>query len=481
LATASGEPAATTATSKTTPWTDHLAVFLGGIVVMWAVGGGTPAHLQLGVCLLTSLGWIFARVDATAVALVGALAVSLVAVLAGEDGAHTAPLAHLGDPTTVLVVAAFVLAKAVERSGLAARVTERVIGRRDGALAYVRLGLGVFAATFLMPSTAGRAGVLVPLVQHAKARAGARGAQRSIALMAPLVVVLGAFAYPVAAAANLVAMQLLATQADTTLSFARWIALAAPLAALMAAAAMAVAWAMFRHDRRPPLTVAAAETTARPAGAPGDGAARRTALILVVVVGLWSTGSFHPFDPMLVAVFGAVLVTLPRVGVLGLAEGLKGVDWSVVLLLAAAAQLSGVAADNALVGDATRRLAEAIRALDGAAGTAILAGMTLVAMLAHLAVGSRSARALLLMPATLAVAGAAGMEPTIAVLAVTAGTGFCILTPVGSKALIVFAGGDGRDLDKRELARAGLVLLPVQLVLTLAFALWVWPVLIPEG
>jgi len=467
-------------------WRDMPALLAAGAIVWWGASHGTVQHLQLTVCLLAAVGWLLARLDPTVVALAGALGVAAVGVLAGSEVA-SAPLAHLGDDTTVLIIAAFILAQAVERSGLARRITDALIGRSTGGLAYARLALGVFAATFMIPATSARAGVLVPLVERAKAGAGTRGTQRAIALMAPLVVVLAAFGYPVAAAANLLAIQILASQSDVTLAFATWIAMATPFAALMAILAASVPWLMYRSDRRPPLCptaepTAAAPTTDDDGAAPttdDDGAAVRTALVLVTVVALWCGAAWHPIEPMLVALLGAVLVTLPHVGALSLPQALKGVDWAVVVLLAAAAQLSETAAANPLVASATASLADAVAASE-ATGPIVLAALTVIAMAAHLLVGSRSARSLLLLPATLAVATAAELDPVIAVLAVTAGAGFCVLTPVGSKALVIFAGG-GRDFDRRALVRAGLVLAPMQLAATLAFALWIWPALAPGG
>jgi di/tricarboxylate transporter len=231
---------------------------------------------------------------------------------------------------------------------------------------------------------------------------------------------------------------------------------------------------MFRADRRPAATTAEA-ASGPPADAPAATGALRAGLVLAVVVALWATTAWHPFEPMLVAVLGAVAVTLPRFGVLGLSQALKGVDWSVILLLAAAAHLSEAAAANDLVAAGTADLGALLRQEHGIADGWLIAAMTAVAMLAHLAISSRSARALLLLPVALTVASAAALDPVVVVLAVTAGTGFCVLTPVGSKALIIFAGGDGRDFDKQALLRAGLVLLPIQLAITLGFAAWVWP------
>ncbi len=449
------------------------AAFLGGAIVAWAVQGGTPAHLELGVCLLTSLAWMLLPIDATLVGLLGALGVATVATLTSTDSSLVAPLIHLGDDTTVLIIAAFVIAKAVETSGLARLLTDRIIGRQEGFIGYLRIGAGVFGSTFLIPSTAARASVVLPFVSGGRQRMRSTGEQRALMLMAPLVIVLGAFASPVAAAANLLAIQILAAQTQLELSFAMWIAVAAPLALVMSALAIVVPWFLLRSDRTD-LRDAPSDATAPEAADVDRAAAWRAGLLVVAVVVLWATASWHGIEPMLVAVLGAVLVTLPRLGVLSLSQALKGVDWSLILLLATAAHIGAAVRDNAVVAEGVARAAAMVGAVQGHfVGFAVLAAMTLIAMLAHLAVSSRSARAALLLPSCIVVATAAGLDPVIAVLAVTAGAGFCILTPVGSKALLIFAGGN-TALLRHDLVRVGLVLLPLQLCLTLLCALALW-------
>jgi di/tricarboxylate transporter len=193
-------------------------------------------------------------------------------------------------------------------------------------------------------------------------------------------------------------------------------------------------------------------------------------------VALWSTAAWHPVEPMLVAVLAAVLVTLPNVGVLTLQDGLKSVDWTLIVLLAGATYISDVLAQNPLVADAVTTLETVIGGVDGAwAGPLVVAVLALTAMLSHVAVTSRSARAALLLPPALAIGGAAGVDPTVIALTIASATGFCILTPVGSKALVIFAGSDRQAFSRAALGRAGLLLLPVQFALTLLFALVVWP------
>ena len=459
-------------------WRGDAAALLVGLVAVWASAGGSVEHYQVMACLVTAIAWTFSSVDAAVVALAGAVTVGLVGAVGGGATATLAPLEHLGDETSILILSAFVMAKAIERTGLAAGLADGLLGRARGPIAYARLGLAAFVATFLMPSTAARAAALLPVVERAVACCATRGEQRATALMAPLVIVLAAFGSPIAAAANLLAIQFLAAQAGVTLSFPEWVLLAAPYAFLCTLLALALPWLLLRADRRPPepaMPVAPAATEA-PAG---PTARRRVALVALAVVALWCTTGWHPLPPTLVALAGAMLVTLPGVGALTLPDALKSIDWPLLVLLAASAQIGDVIGASPLVAAGVGNVVTGVAAMGGLPLPLVVAMLALTAMLSHLVVASRSARAAMLLPATLAVSLALGVDPVVAALTVTAGTGFCILTPVGSKALLVFTGcGTAATIARDDLQAVALRLLPLQLALTVAFATLVWPLVL---
>lgn len=461
---------------RTQGWRGDTTAFLVGLVAMWAVAGGTVDHFQVMACLVTAIAWTFSDADAAVVALAGAIAVGVIGAIGHGAPASLLPLQHLGDETSILILSAFVIAKAIERCGLAASLADRLLGRQGGRFAYLRLGLASFVATFLVPSTAARASVLLPVVERAVARSTSRGEQRATALMAPLVIVLAAFGSPIAAGANLLAIQLLAAQTGIRLSFPEWVLLAAPYALLCTLLALLLPWLLLRADRRPVEPVAAATTTAQQ---PSDPARRRVGLVLAGVVVLWCTTGWHPLEPTLVALVGALLVTMPGFGALSLPDALKSLDWPLILLLAASAQIGDVIGASPLVASGVGQAADFVLGLGALPLPVILGALALAAMLAHLVIASRSARAAMMLPAMLAVALPLGVDPVVAALTVTAGTGFCILTPVGSKALLIFTGsGSAAAISRDDLQDVALRLLPLQLGLTVLFAAVIWPALL---
>jgi solute carrier family 13 (sodium-dependent dicarboxylate transporter), member 2/3/5 len=70
-----------------------------------------------------------------------------------------------------------------------------------------------------------------------------------------------------------------------------------------------------------------------------------------------------------------------------------------------------------------------------------------------------------------------GYDPTALILLVTIGTGFCQTLPVSAKAVALYAALKQPTYAPKDLMLLSGVLLPIHLVLLVAFALVVWPLL----
>src|SRR5690606_34579764 len=65
----------------------------------------------------------------------------------------------------------------------------------------------------------------------------------------------------------------------------------------------------------------------------------RAALLLVAMIALWSTEPLHGAPPALVALIGALVVTSPKYGGVGLGDAVKKIPWSLLLFMAATVTL----------------------------------------------------------------------------------------------------------------------------------------------
>ena len=156
-------------------------------------------------------------------------------------------------------------------------------------------------------------------------------------------------------------------------------------------------------------------------------------------------------------------------------EALKGVEWSLILFLAATLTLG----EALLASGAAEWIAErALLALPAAAREQpawLLAAVVLVAMLSHLVITSRSARAAVLIPTLALPLAVQPAQAALLILVATVASGFCQTLKVSAKPVALYAGSDGERYCETDLLRLALALMPVFALLVLACVLWLWP------
>lgn len=122
-----------------------------------------------------------------------------------------------------------------------------------------------------------------------------------------------------------------------------------------------------------------------------------TVWVMVAVLIGWFTAPWHGINETLIAVLGALLITMPRFGAITFKEALKQVDWNILVFLAATNSLAQTMVRTGL-GD---------QLLHGPLGDinqiglspmqiAVLIGVVGVSL--HLIVHSRTARVAVLLP-----------------------------------------------------------------------------------
>lgn len=459
------------------------AVILAGLLAALAVWGPdapSAALPTLAVFAVAVWFWVFTDVDDTFVALGAAVVLSVLGISAAE-----VLFGSLGDDIMWLLIAAFIIAYAVSESGLATRAAAFVVTGARGPRSLVHLVTATLVATaFAIPATSGRAALALPVFLALAGVLRERPALvRTLALLFPTVILLSAVASLIGAGAHLITSQLLTTGGYEGFDFASWLLLGLPLALVSShLAAELVLWLFTPGEER-----------ARPLGIDLDafesaGGARvrgpltvrqsRAALLLVAMIALWSTEALHGVPPALVALVGALVVTSPRYGGVGLGEAVKKIPWSLLLFMAATVTLghalgtSGAA--DLLAGVALGPVPDS----GAAAGVVFVVAVVLVSALAHLVIQSRSARSAVLIPVVITLAPGLGVSPVAAAFLSTAAAGLCHTLPSSAKPVTIFAGVEGAPtFDRRDLLRLSAWLTPLMCVVMLAFAWWVWPLL----
>ncbi|TCP38848.1 SLC13 family permease [Rhodovulum marinum] len=245
-----------------------------------------------------------------------------------------------------LVMSGFVIGAAITGSGLGARLGAAVaphLSRSYAGLIAGMMGLGVVLA-FLMPSSMGRAMVMVPVgLALAEALGFGRGSNGRIgvALAVALASNLPGFAVLPANIPNMV----LAGAADRLLdlqpSYADYLLLHFPVLGL-AKAGVAV-WLILRLF---PAEVAPAQA----ATAASAGTRRQTVLmvLLLVTLVLWSTDKLHGVSPAWVGMVLAIVLLLPQIGYVSPPAFREAVDFGTMIFVAGALALGSVVGSSGL-------------------------------------------------------------------------------------------------------------------------------------
>ncbi len=178
-----------------------------------------------------------------------------------------------------------------------------------GGIASALTGL-IMATAFFIPSTSGRAALLLPVFLALADQMPDRRLVRPLALLFPTVILLSAGGSLVGAGAHLIAVDAIARAGGPSIGFAEWFLLAFPvtMAKCLAATAL-ILWLFVPADLR-----AVRLQLARPTSTP-DARQMRIGMVLCVLVLLWATTPLHGISIAIVALIGAlILLTRPFAG-----------------------------------------------------------------------------------------------------------------------------------------------------------------------
>lgn len=425
-----------------------------------------PARRALAIFALAVVGWTMTPLDDTFVALAAAVAMALLVV-----GSPDQLFAALGDNLVWLLVAAFIFGAAFRLTGLADLLVRRVVARAHSLRMLFHSLTGVMlASAFMIPSTAGRAAIMLPIFATIAGTMSNARVRVAFALLFPTVILLSAFASLVGAGAHIAAVELLTRMTGQRITFAYWMLLGLPLAAASSFLAAEVILRMFLTAEERHVSVAAIEDRGREISV----LKQPVVWVAGLVLAGWLTAPLHGINETLIAVLGAVIITAPGVGAISFKDALKDVDWNLLVFLAASIAL----AQGLVSADVADQLLDGPFGDLGHAGLPPLAFAAIIAvvgLLLHLVIHSRTARVAVLLPPVLLVADEADLGSVSMTLVAVAATGFCQTLMVSAKPVIMFGKIEGVTYTQGDLVWLAAVLAPLHLALVLLFAGVVWP------
>ena len=429
----------------------------------------TEGRASLIAVALAMLGWIGTRLPESLVALGAVLGLVLTGVMT-EQTLFDA----LGSELIWLLLSAFVIAAVLKEAQLTDRMIAPLLRRPlRFDLFLIVLTFAIAGTAFVLPSTSGRAALLMPIFAALIPVLPDSRLVKPLALLFPTVILLSAGASLIGAGAHLLAAESIEATAGLRIGYLDWALLGLPFALLSSlAGCMMILWLFVPGElQRVPVA-------APPSGEIPDALRKRQkriAVVLVVIVGLWLTAGLHGLGIALTALIGALLLLTKPFTPRKTKEMFRAVDVELLLYMAATVLLAQAMTTTG----ADRFLAEAaLGALPSALSQSLPAVailLSVIAVAAHLFVTSRSARAAVLIPAVALPLAGLGHDAALLILIAVMGTGFCQTMMASAKPVAIFANAETETFAQKDLFRLALPLMPVVTLLLIAFALLVWP------
>lgn len=426
----------------------------------------TDGRVALFALILAAILWSTTSIEASYVA----LGLVMLLVVTGSTSQEQL-FESLASDVVWLTIGAFILGGAVQKTGLAARLTQLVIARASTVRSlFWMLTTVLIPLSFLIPSTSGRAAVTIPVFESITNAARDKRITRALALLMPTIILVSTIVSLVGAGSHFVANDLLEQIVGEGISFAKWAMYGLPFGIVASYASCWVVTSLFLNkstlDRH--LKISSAKQK------PLSLSEWKTLIIVILILTLWFTESWHGLKIATVSVLGALLLTLPNFGVLSWKEGIKAVSWNLVIFVGSAVVLG-----RALINSgAAQWIIDRIFVVSGIINTdsplAILLFLAFISLTSHLYITSHTARTAALVPALLYLANSLQLNPVAVLFLSIVGMDYCLTFPVSSKALLIFSEIEGTTYKPADLLLLSSVMLLVYLGLMVIFYYGYW-------
>ncbi len=418
-------------------------IFAAGTALYFvpAPSGLEPRAWSLFAIFLTVIALVVANVvPVVLAALLGVSAAVLTGTLSGKEA-----YAGFSEDFILLIVAAFLVSRAMLESGLGARIAWFIIrrlGRSTLGLAYSLLITDILIAA-AFPSNTARSGVIFPVLKSICVSQGSLPDQPSRLRIGRYLMMSSMAGLSLSSAMWLTAMAAnpagakLAAEHGVQVTFGTW-ALGASVPVL--ACAVLIPWLLFRSMKPEVAHTPDAPEQARAALAalgPMKRLEKITLAVFISMVALWALSSVLKIDRTAVAFAGLAVLVLtgayPKDGFKREGEALEIWIWF-ALLYTLSTQLNTLGFMKWLGGGVSSGVA-------GLPPLLVYAVLTLAYVAIHYFFVSQSAHLLALAGVFLQVAVTAGVKPALISFQLLFATNyFSCLTPQGSSANVLFVG-----------------------------------------
>ncbi|WP_269411505.1 SLC13 family permease [Lentibacillus daqui] len=383
-------------------------------------------------------------------------------------------------PAIYLIVGGMMLAKAVNETPLARRITYKVLKKwgnhSKGLLGSILLIMQLQA--FFIPATAVRTTLMLPIstmiIKTVDARPGSN-LRKMILLGIAFGGNISGTAVMTAAIGNILTVELLDSYANIKITYFQWFFYTFPLWLILIPAIWFLLLKVFpltKKEQSFPMIKNEMEVKLKELGSI-SGQEFRCILILIFIVILWSTEPLHGLHPSIPAIIGVILMTLPGIGCAQWANVVK-INYNTVLLTSVTLSMGYTLIDSGAANTISEYLS-----LDWVLSfvkNPLLAVIfiAILTQLFHKLISNVSTAVVTLVPIVISIAANANVDPMI--LGFTAGLtslyGFILVVETMPNLLVHSSG----MIDQKDFLKPGLyaTIVSTVAIIIMACTWWRW-------
>lgn len=448
-----------------------ILIFLNGCVVFMTDNLAYEARISLFAFIAAMILWVVTSLPPAYVAVSSVLFI----ILAGGQP-ETLLYSSLSSDLIWLMAGTFIIGGALQKTGLAERFTEAFMNRAKTIQGlFWLMTAALLPLTFFIPSTSGRAAVTVPVFQSLARRIDHAEVKKAMSLAIPVIILVSTISTVIGAGSHLIAVNMLKELTGESITFLQWLLWGLPFGA---AASFLSCWIIMLLFLGKEWMKQEIQQQTEPANQAEklSSKERVTVITLFFMLMMWMTEHYHNLELPFVTMLGAMVLMLPKYGVLSWKEGLSSISWNLIIFVGAAIALGNALIDSQTIHFLTERLFSLTKGLGQASTFFLLIVLAAITLTSHLYITSHTTRAIVMIPPLIFLAGSLDVSAAAVLFIGTAGMNYCLTFPVSSKALMLYYELEMETFRPKDLVKLSFCLLIFHFLLMIVFyyGYWKW-------
>lgn len=426
------------------------------------------AKISLYLFIIAMVLWVSTSLPAGFVALSALMTIVLL------KGADTSLLYEsFSEEVVWLMIGSFIIGEAVRSSGLASRFTHLILKKAHEPLKLLTfLTIALQPLVFFIPSTSGRAALSLPIVKELNRLFQTERQQKTIAMLVPIMILMGSSATLIGAGSHIIGIGLLNTSTGESISYFNWFIWGMPFVLVISVLTLFIMRYMFWSYE--PLLSDSFSTNVEEKSVVLHDTEKKTLWMIALLIVFWMTENVHGYDIGFITMIGGLLFMVPKYGVITWKQGIKSISWNLIVFVAAATALGKGLIETGVVDWLQEYLFRHLDFLTEAPSFIILLVILLVSVTSHLYITSHTTRAVMMIPGFIVLSETFGLDSSTVVFLSLVGMNYCVTFPVSSKALLLYYEDDRVSYDAKDLLKLSCVLMPLYIVVMVIFYYTYW-------